>query len=124
MPKGKKTKASDWLVLIEEWKQSQLNKKNFCLSRNIPYKNFTKWYSRLVQPRKAKRVNMNSFTASTISAPLFFPVEIKSHEKKNLSSSTKPIVLMLNESLQLQIPAENINETFLTMLFKSLKVLA
>ena len=67
---------------------------------------------------------MNSFTSSTISAPLFVPVEIKSNEKKSLSSSTKPIVLMLNESLQLQIPVENINETFLTMLFKSLGVLA
>ena len=31
MPKGKKTKASDWLVFIEAWKQSQLNKKEFLL---------------------------------------------------------------------------------------------
>lgn len=124
MPKGKKTKASDWLVFIEEWKQSDLNKKNFCLSRNIPYKNFTKWYSRLVQPRKAKQAFMNSMASSNIDMPLFIPVKIKSNEKQIISSCEKPIVLMLNESLQLQIPAENINETFLTMLFKSLKVLA
>lgn len=124
MPKGKKTKASDWLVLIEEWKQSQLNKKNFCLSRNISYKNFTKWYSRLVQPRKIKQVGIHSQGSATIDTPLFIPVQIKSHEKKILSACAKPIVLMLNESLQLQIPAENINETFLAMLFKSLKILA
>ena len=123
MPKCKKTKASDWLVLIEEWKQSQLNKKNFCLSRNIPYKNFTKWYSRLVQPRKVKQVGIHSQRSSTIDIPLFIPVQIKSHEKKIISPCAKPIVLMFNESLQLQIPAENINETFLAMLFKSLKVL-
>ena len=124
MPKGKKTKASDWLVLIEEWKQSHLNKKNFCLSRNIPYKNFTKWYSRLVQPRQVKQVGINSQRSCTIDTPLFIPVQIKSHEKKLTYPCAKPIVLMLNESLQLQIPAENINETFLMILFKSLKVLA
>ena len=89
MPKGKKTKASDWLVLIEEWKQSQLDKKNFCLSRNIPYKNFTKWCSRLVQPRKTQQPAIMPLSLDN-NVPLFVPIEIKSDQKNIISSCEEP----------------------------------
>jgi len=119
MPKGQKTKASYWLCLIEEWKQSNLNKKEFCLNKAISYKNFTKWYSRLIQPRKIAP-DIAAKPSSTVSS-LFVPIEIKSAEKPpNLTA--KPLILILNEQLQLQIPVESINGDLLNILFKSLGV--
>jgi len=34
------TKASDWLPIIEEWKQNGLSKKDFCKHRAINDKHF------------------------------------------------------------------------------------
>lgn len=120
MPKGQKTKASHWLMLIEQWKQSGLNKKEFCLRRTIDYKNFTKWYSRLVSPRKMQADTL--VKALPTETALFVPVEIKSTEAINPSLPAKPLVLILNKQIQLQIPVESVDASLLTLLFKSLGV--
>lgn len=120
MPKGQTAKAEHWLTLIDEWKQSNLNKKAFCVNKAISYKNFTKWYSRLVSPRK---MGPKRATSSPSAVPsLFLPVEIKAAEQHMLPA--KPLILILSKQLQLQIPLESINGPFLTTLFKSLGVLS
>ena len=122
MPKEQTTKAKQWLILIEEWQQSHLNKKEFCSRHAINYKNFTKWYSRLIQPQKSgPKIAAKS---SSVVSPLFLPVEIKPTEQLNPSSSVKPLVLILNKQLQLQIPIESVDAPLLKILFTSLGALS
>ncbi len=115
MAKGKKTTVNDWWPRIEEWKSSQLSKKEFCIRENLNYKDFTKWYSRLMSPSKK---------IITKKSNLFIPVKIKSAELLNQSTLMKPLVLVLNRQAQLHIPMEHVNAQFLTVLFQSLGVIS
>jgi hypothetical protein len=42
-----KRSSAEWLELIEEWQESQMSAKAWCLKQNIPYKKFIYWKMRL-----------------------------------------------------------------------------
>jgi len=120
MPKGHRTSAQDWLPLIESWKSSGLTKKAFCIQRGIAYKSFMKWYSQIMPPKllRSPLIDSNNYTEE----PLFIPVEIQSMETTKVVKSLSPLILILNSSVQLQIPIEAINSQLFTVLFKALGV--
>jgi hypothetical protein len=120
MPKGQRTKASDWIPHIDAWKASRLSKQAYCLEHQINYKIFTAWCRRL-RLLKGKPVTQ----VSPSKAPtLFMPVAIKPTEKHTATAIQAPLILMLSKQWQLHIPVESMNATVLQTLFKSLGVLS
>lgn len=42
-----KRSPEDWLVLIQKWQESNMSAQSWCINRNIPYKRFIYWRTRL-----------------------------------------------------------------------------
>jgi hypothetical protein len=120
MPKGQRTKASDWVPHIEAWKASRLSKQAYCLAHQINYKIFTGWCRR-IRLLKGKPVTQ---VFSSKAPTLFMPVAIKSTEEHPATATQAPFVLMLSKQWQLHIPVESMNVLLLQTLFKSLGVLS
>ncbi len=117
MNKRRYTQASDWLPVIEEWKDSGISKKAFCEQKAINYKYFYRWYSKLtaLAPTEAKAIGK---------APLFsddfIPVEVTPPPKA--ISNTTACVLHLSSHLQLHIPMSAVGRDFLKTLFEAAEV--
>jgi hypothetical protein len=115
MSKRVHTKASDWLPIIEQWKESGLNQKLFCEQKNINYKKFYRWQYRLKKTEVSSPLIAKKAPSSLMG---FIPVSV-SHSLKPSNSLEQSCTLLLNAKLQLQIPVKAIGPGFLRMLFEA-----
>jgi len=116
MNKRRYTKASDWIPVIEEWKQSGLSKKTFCSQKAIDYKLFYRWYSKLtyLEPGGVRGEK------SPLLSDHFVPVEMIPPAKT--MPTTTVCVLQLSSRLQLHIPRAAIDRDFLRTLLEAAEV--
>ena len=73
-----------------------------------------------MKPKPFKSNVDNPFNHMTES--LFVPVEIQTVESSETLKPAKPLILVLNSKMQLQIPVETANSRLFSLLFKALGV--
>lgn len=106
-------KMAYWRNLSDEWERSHLTQRAFCELKNIRVKSFVKWRHKVRQDKAPKEIQNDQ--------PRFLPAQI------NLSGDDpapyQGALLKLANGASLQI-SPNIDQLFLTRLFRLLGVLA
>ena len=84
---------SEWEEIISEWEQSNQSQKAFCESKNLCYRNFNQWKSRI------KKAKSGESLSATPQAPLFTPVNIA-------NSTTRPHVEVKDPVVSIELPGQ------------------
>ena len=100
-------KQSDWEKLVSEWEASGQSQKAFCETRNICYRSFNQWKSRIKKTARADEAN---------TAAPFIPVRV---EEKDFSSlqAVSNVTVDLPNNIKLSL---NIDTASAAALIKSL----
>ena len=100
-----KRSSAEWLELIEEWQESQMSAKAWCLKQTIPYKKFIYWKMRLTNAaRSIPQVPTASFVELSDTQSNLAGIEIHCHNfslmlQKDFDSSTLLRCLQVLEKL-------------------------
>lgn len=74
MTSKREQQRAEQFAILEEWQQSGLNQKQFCLSKNIPYSSFHYWYKVF---RQQHVVCSGSFVALQVEPQVQSSVELQ-----------------------------------------------
>ena len=84
---------SEWEALVSEWERSNQSQKAFCESKNLCYRNFNQWKSRI------KKAESGESSSATPQSPLFTPVNIA-------NSTTRSHVEVKDSVVSIELPGQ------------------